>query len=260
MTVAGKPPMENVFNVDASDFEELVQEVYNQEYVFSHDEELSSGDVRLYKGISGSPGRFEEMKLIEFSRIGHYNSISRALLEDLCRNGHLGPGNYTITIKEIEPIDIEDEIIEAPRELGDYDLVILDFYDTIVQMEGEEWVPRNGIPELLEALKDAGKILAVCSDAGEEHIVERLGNLVSYFVGIYGHSNLVQEDETHYKNLGCICQDTGVQKERTVFVGDNHKGLDQRSGEHYSIEYVKVPNAREDKEYDFSQLVEMLLG
>lgn len=250
--------LECVFQLDSSDFEQLVQEVYDRYYVFSHDERLNAEDTRLYEDISGTPGRFEEMKLMEFNRIGHYNSISRGLLEDLCHNGHIEAGNYIITIENIKPIGVEDEITEAPRQLGDYDLIIFDFYDTIVHMEDEEWVPRNGIPELLEALRDDGNILVVCSDAGEDKIRERLGNLVDYFTHIYGHSNLVYEGEVFYKNLGRICEDFGITRMESVFIGDNHKGTDERSAKKYDIEYIRVPNAREDKVHDFSQLLEQL--
>ena len=119
-------------------------------------------------------------------------------------------------------------------------------------------MPRNGIKQLLEALRHSGKTLTVCSDAGEDKIVERLGDLVGYFAGIYGHDNLVYKDGTQYKNLGRICREAGIRKERAVFVGDNHKGLDQRSAEKYGIKYIMVPDALKDKEYDFSQLIERL--
>lgn len=141
-----------------------------------------------------------------------------------------------------------------------YDLVILDFYDTIVQLEGEAWLPRRGIGELLLALQRSGKRLAVCSDAGEDRIQERLGSLVEYFAHIYGHSTLVHEDETYYKDLGRICEEQGVPKERAIFLGDNYVGTDERSAKRYGIEYIRVPNAREDRDYDFLQLAGMLLG
>ena len=148
--------------------------------------------------------------------------------------------------------------------MGDYDLVIFDFYDTIVHREEDGardmWMPRNGIPELLEALRGTGNTLVVCSDADEDTIEERLGDLGSYFEDIYGHSNLVYVGEVFYKNLGRICEDFGITRKESIFIGDNHSGTDERSAERYGIEYIKVPNARENKEYDFSQLLEQLLG
>lgn len=143
--------------------------------------------------------------------------------------------------------------------MAGYDLVILDFYDTIVQLEDEEWVPRKGIGGLLLALQKSGRRLAVCSDAGEDKIWERLGGLAGYFAGIYGHSSLVHDGEAVYKDLGRICEEQGVAKERAVFLGDNYLGTDERSAWRYGIRYVRVPNAREDRDYDFSQLAGMLL-
>ena len=120
--------------------------------------------------------------------------------------------------------------------MADYDLIILDFYDTIVHMEDEVWVPRNGIEELLEALSAESKTLAVCSDAGEEKIAERLGELNIYFAAIYGYSNLVFDGSgIFYKNLERICQDFNVPNKNTIFLGDNHKDTDRRSAERYGI-------------------------
>ena len=132
-----------------------------------------------------------------------------------------------------------------------YDLVIFDFYDTIVQLK-EYWTLREGIEELLDALSD--RTLAVCSDAGEERIAEILGSDAERFFGIYGHSNLV--DFGSYKDLERICLDVGVPAKRTVFIGDNRFGLDRRSAERYGIDFIQVPNGRE--EYDFSQLIDVL--
>ena len=135
-----------------------------------------------------------------------------------------------------------------------YDLVIFDFYDTIVQLKDYwvHWVLREGIEELLDALSD--RILAVCSDAGEEKIAGILGSDAKRFFGIYGHSNLV--DFGSYKDLERICLDAGVPTEKTVFIGDNRFGLDRRSAERYGIDFIQVPNGGE--KYDFSQLIDVL--
>lgn len=238
---------ENIFTVESSVFEDLVQQNYGREYVFSADEKLTAGETRMYEGITGIVGWAEKMALMEFNRIGRYSHLARILLEDLCNRGIIEPGDYLIMSEEIEPAD---EVCEDTVTAG-YDLVIFDFYDTLVQMDEEEWIPRKGIERLLWGLQKSGKTLAVCSDAGEDLIAERLGEYKDCFVGIYGHSDLVCEDEVQYKNLALICQETGIPEERTIFVGDNNEGLDQRSAEKYGINFIEVPRTMLTTEFDF---------
>ncbi len=144
--------------------------------------------------------------------------------------------------------------------MGSYDLVIFDFYDTVVHMEHEAWLPRNGIPELLESLGDAGKSMAICSDAGEEKIRQRLGDMLCYFREIYGSSTCFTEEGVLYKNLGLVCEEYGIQEERAVFIGDNHGGADERSAKRYGMDYIRVPNGNEEHNYDFLALAVKLLS
>lgn len=142
--------------------------------------------------------------------------------------------------------------------MGSYDLIILDFYDTVMHMEHEVWIPRKGIPKLLKELSEAGKTLVICSDEGEGNLRQMLGGLLDHFAEVYGRSNLVYEEGTPYKNLERICEECGVPKGRAIFIGDNHMGTDKRSAERYGIKYIRVPDGREEHDYDFAQLIETL--
>ena len=144
--------------------------------------------------------------------------------------------------------------------MSSYQLVIFDFYDTVVHMEDEIWLPRNGIPELLRSLGEAGKSMAICSDAGEENIRQRLGDLLCYFRGIYGSSTCFIEEGALYKNLERVCEDSDIPKEKAVFIGDNHRGTDERSAQRYGIEYIRVPHGDEEHGYDFLALAARLLS
>ncbi len=89
--------LESVFKVNGDAFSKLVQEVYGQEdYWISADELLNSGDVILYEGISGVHDNWGEGRITEFKDRGHYNHLARTLLEDLCKEGYIEPGDYLI--------------------------------------------------------------------------------------------------------------------------------------------------------------------
>ncbi|MGV8152466.1 MAG: hypothetical protein ACP5OG_05275 [Candidatus Nanoarchaeia archaeon] len=91
--------------IDSRDFDKFVKETYNQNYFFQHDE-CMNGDlgypcddfIKLYTGISGKLNSKQLIALNLFKTKGEYRFISRILLEDLCKNKHIGPGNYLINV------------------------------------------------------------------------------------------------------------------------------------------------------------------
>lgn len=88
-----------VISVDYSDLEDLVQRVYSQpDYSFVSSEELGNDSQKLYKGIDGKLDKWEEDDIRSFRENGECNYKGNAILNDLCRNGYLQPGNYLIDI------------------------------------------------------------------------------------------------------------------------------------------------------------------
>jgi hypothetical protein len=89
-----------VIEVDYSDLNDLVHRVYgNKDYEFVADEEMNNDSTKLYRDV-GREGvdSYEEEKLEKFKKGGIETYITRTLLEDMCRSGHLEPGNYLISV------------------------------------------------------------------------------------------------------------------------------------------------------------------
>lgn len=81
--------------VEDWDFEKLVEKVYDQDYSYQADEEVH--DVsKVYLNIDGKLDSWEEEQLESFKEDGYESYVSRALLQDLCRQGIIEPGNYVI--------------------------------------------------------------------------------------------------------------------------------------------------------------------
>lgn len=88
-----------VISVDYFDLEELVKRVYSQsEYSFVADEEMGNDSQKLYRDINGEVDEYDEEKVKNFRENGGYSYSSNAILNDLCRNKHIPPGNYLIDI------------------------------------------------------------------------------------------------------------------------------------------------------------------
>jgi hypothetical protein len=84
--------------VDYSDFEELVQEVYGQEYSFIEDVESGDDSSHSFREITGEVKEYAEKSLAKFKEFGQYCFLARTLLQDLCRQGHIEAGNYLIDV------------------------------------------------------------------------------------------------------------------------------------------------------------------
>lgn len=88
-----------VISVDYGDLDNLVKEVYNNEdYEFVADEEMGNDSQKLYKDITGSLEDYDEKELERFKSGERHSYNTRVILEDLCRNGHIEPGNYLIKV------------------------------------------------------------------------------------------------------------------------------------------------------------------
>ena len=88
--------LEKVFKISAGDFSRFVQDIYGQGYNFTRDEKVERPVLMLYKSICGEPDRFDVMRVKEFRKNGHHSHLARSLLEDLCKQGELNPGDYLI--------------------------------------------------------------------------------------------------------------------------------------------------------------------
>ncbi|MBT3298371.1 HAD family hydrolase [archaeon] len=144
----------------------------------------------------------------------------------------------------------------------DKQLIIFDFYDTIIYTEYyHNNFLRTGIKELVEHLKDQGINMVISSDAGLGEIRRDFGytyksEFLDHFNKIYG-GETTGFDKTGmgfrmYKDLGLICEEQGFPVSRTMFIGDNFKDRDRYSADKFGIDYIIVPN--ENKFFSFMSL------
>lgn len=88
-----------VFIIDYSDFEKLVKKIYGKGYDYLAQEEAENYSYKLYEDIRGKLDDSEEEEIYEFQNTKGCDSCSMyALLQDLCKNNHIEPGNYLIKI------------------------------------------------------------------------------------------------------------------------------------------------------------------
>ena len=84
-----------VFKVDYSEIENLVEKVYGHSFNFHADEEMGSDSYRLYN-VNGEVNESAEKALKEFKETGYNQFITRTLLNDMCRQGVIEKGNYLV--------------------------------------------------------------------------------------------------------------------------------------------------------------------
>lgn len=94
-----KVSKEIVFCVDYRDFENTVLEIYRRTYSFISDMECGNDTEHLFSNINGDIGPYDEEELIKWkdNKIPAFY-LADSLLNDMCRNGHIEPGNYLILV------------------------------------------------------------------------------------------------------------------------------------------------------------------
>lgn len=130
-------------------------------------------------------------------------------------------------------------------------LIIFDFWDTLVSSCSEKVEWRQGAKELLEKLSDKTK--AISSDASRTTITEFLESQPPYFNAIYDETHTFRRNRQTYKNLGRICNYFKVKPATAVMIGDSQ--TDKASARKYKIPFIEVPSAYDNKDYNLSELL-----
>jgi len=126
------------------------------------------------------------------------------------------------------------------------ELVIFDFYGTLILRDGRNIRARKNAQELVERLKQRGTKLAISSDMIKHDIEEllELTGIGNRFDGIYDSRYVFYQNGVRLKDLGQIYRDMKVPPEKSVMVGDSHgisnqhEGIDLRSARYFSIPFV----------------------
>ncbi len=162
------------------------------------------------------------------------------------------------------------KITELPSDL---ELVIFDFYDTIMHtLYYNHHTVRRGVAELVSYLDSENVPLVISSDGDEYEIDRDFGytgtrqdqeiypSIVEFqeiFRKIYGRKHLLfsQEEKRLYKNLVGICNDMRVDPSEAVFIGDDHSGMSSFSAEKCGVDYIIIPKHADDPQYSFAELI-----
>jgi len=136
-------------------------------------------------------------------------------------------------------------------------LILLDCFETLIELTARGYVPRRGIPEFLRCfVRDRQVPVVVISDASEELIISALKQAgVRHLIqGIYhaGNAEEVLADGRRRKRLDVPLSDFHVSGPEAVFVGDSP--LDAEAAHHYQLPFIRVPRS-EDSAFSFAALI-----
>lgn len=141
-----------------------------------------------------------------------------------------------------------------PSDIG---LIVLDCFETLVEMDGKRYVPRQGITAFLNHFAlGKGIPVAVLSD-GEQSLVERVvaeagvAERIAVVFGAPQSLELLAEGRTR-KRLDLPPAMFGVELKRCVYIGDT--ALDGEAAKHHRVPFIRVPRS-EDREFSFVCLI-----
>jgi phosphoglycolate phosphatase-like HAD superfamily hydrolase len=147
-------------------------------------------------------------------------------------------GSHTVITKEIK-------------------LIILDCFETLVELAGQTYRPRKGVVPFLEHFRSVRKLqLAVASDSDERSVLTALNtaSLLRFFSRIYHAENAMEAlgDGRTRKRLDLPVADFALKPEEVIFIGDSP--LDAEAAAFHHIPFIRVPRS-EDRSFSFTLLI-----
>jgi phosphoglycolate phosphatase-like HAD superfamily hydrolase len=141
-----------------------------------------------------------------------------------------------------------------PPDIG---LIVLDCYETLVELDGTRYLPRNGVRAFLDHFAlGKGIPVAVLSD-GEQSEVERVvagAGIAERIAVVFGAPDSIEplaEGRTR-KRLDLPPRMFGVEHGRCVYIGDTVQ--DGEAARHHRIPFIRVPRS-EDRAFSFACLI-----
>jgi phosphoglycolate phosphatase-like HAD superfamily hydrolase len=136
-------------------------------------------------------------------------------------------------------------------------LILLDCFETLVELEGGAYRPRLGMPEFLAHFASrVGTPLAVVSDAGQAEVERAVAEagVGGSLMRIYHAGNAAEDlgGGRTRKRLDLALADFKVRPEQAVFIGDSP--LDAEAAQHYRLRFIRVPRS-EDRRFTFASLI-----
>jgi phosphoglycolate phosphatase-like HAD superfamily hydrolase len=136
-------------------------------------------------------------------------------------------------------------------------LILLDCFETMVELEGKTYRPRLGITEFLTHFGSrVGIPIAVISDAKQNEVDAALAQarLRTYVVKVYHADNASEKLEggRARKRIDVPLNEFKVKATQTLFIGDSP--LDAEAAQHYHVQFIRVPRS-EDRDFSFAKLI-----
>lgn len=139
----------------------------------------------------------------------------------------------------------------------DVELLILDCFETLVELRGRSYVQRQGIKTFLDHFAGKHRVpVAVLSD-GEHSAVEASlaqAGLAGRFAAVVGAPESLGQlpDGRVLKRLDLMVGRFKAPLQRTVFIGDSP--LDALAAQHHQVPFIRVPRS-EDDSFSFAGLI-----
>lgn len=140
----------------------------------------------------------------------------------------------------------------------DLALLVLDCYETLIELDGARYVPRRGIVQLLDNIGLVrGLPIAVVSD-GEQATVEdsiAQAGLADRFAKVWGAPESLgcTPEGRMLKRLDLVPACFGVPLPRCVYIGDSP--LDAEAAKYHGMPFIRVPRS-EDRSFTFAKLID----
>jgi phosphoglycolate phosphatase-like HAD superfamily hydrolase len=136
-------------------------------------------------------------------------------------------------------------------------LIILDCFETLVEMRDRSYLPRQGVIDFLAHFATRLQVPVVVLSDGEQSAVEAavaqagVGDRLS---GIFGAPESLMQlpDGRMIKRLDLVMTRFAVDSASTVFIGDSP--LDAEAARHHDVPFVRVPRS-EDQSFTFDSLI-----
>ena len=139
----------------------------------------------------------------------------------------------------------------------DVELLILDCFETLVELRGRSYFPRQGISDLLDHFAGRRKVPVVILSDGEQAAVEAAitqAGLDGHFANIIGAPESLGQlpDGRVLKHLDVVIARYKAPLSRTVFIGDSP--LDAQAAQHHGVPFIRVPRSEDDR-FSFASLI-----
>ncbi len=139
----------------------------------------------------------------------------------------------------------------------DVELLILDCFETLVELRGRSYVQRQGIKAFLDHFAGRHRVPVTVLSDGEQSAVEAAieqAGLAGRFAAVVGAPDSLGQlpDGRVLKRLDRMVDRFHAPLQRTVFIGDSP--LDALAAKHHAVPFIRVPRS-EDDSFSFASLI-----